>query len=128
MPVYRAKYEVEVEADVNYTVIRERDTPYPNDRTAIGAFEELFGENLISIEDLEENRLVGIDHCGFCEFKGTSEEVNNHIAEEHPEPLPLDEMSRDELDEVARALKIDPEPLKTKADVIVAIDLVQKSG
>lgn len=110
MPVYRAKHEVEIEADVNYTVIRERDTPYPNDRTAIGAFKELYGDRLLSIEDLEENRIV------------------YEIPSEAPEG-PLEEMSRDELDAVARSLGIeDPELLSTKADVRVAIDVVQKSG
>lgn len=111
MPVYRAIFELEVEADVNYTVPRERDIPYPNDRTAIGAFEEKHGDSLISIEDLEENRMV---------YERPSDTIAGP-------GVPLNEMSRDQLDEIARSLDIDPEPLNTKADVIVAIDLVQKS-
>lgn len=113
MPVYRAKYEVEVEADVNYTAIRERDTPYPNDRTAIGAFEALFGENLISIENLE---IIGSDSLIFP-------------PEAHDEPVePLGDMTRAQLNTVARSLGIDPVSLSNKASVIVAIDLVRKSG
>lgn len=121
MPVYRAKHEVVVEADVNHTVIRERDTPYPNDRTAISAFKEEFGDGLLSIEDLEEEKIVW----------DTAPQEPETLEEAPKEPetttqvLLLDEMSRDQLDEAAKDLGIDPDVLTTKADVRAAIEIAR---
>lgn len=49
---------------------------------------EPFPSGDIQDADFEEPKEEAEDHCGFCEFTGSKDEVDEHIKDKHPEPEP----------------------------------------